>query len=499
MYSVPNLVYNYASAPDVTAPAKMQSTFFAPGSVTREGHIASLHLNREQELPVKLSTVASRVEDKGYAEGVVTNTKFGSFPHSTLIGVPWGCQVLASKVDTGTRGRANLGRNKKRKISAISTDAAIDGNESSEVKQATSAASGFIHVLPPTPESWTTSLPHRTQVVYTPDYSYILQRIRARPGSTLIEAGSGSGSFTHAAARAVFNGVKHITTTQPESGLVTKGRIFTFEYHAERQQKVAAEMKEHALESLVTSSHRDVYKDGFWIKSDDGHYLSPKADCIFLDLPAPWEALPLLTRDGTAEKPSVLDPDSTANICTFSPCIEQAQRTISLMRRLGWQDIEMVEIQHKRIDVRREYTGLEYEGMRSVNSSAASVDEALARLQDVEERSRDHHGEGSLKSQKASKPIQPNRQLDAAKIHWNQGRLIHRSEPELKTHTSYLVFAILPREWTDEDEKQAIAQAPKAQQLASSTSKAQKHNKQKKPQSNGARDKPTEATNGSSP
>ena len=50
------------------------------------------------------------------------------------------------------------------------------------------------------------ALPHRTQVVYTPDYSYILQRLKVRPGSRIIEAGAGSGSFTHASARAVFSG-----------------------------------------------------------------------------------------------------------------------------------------------------------------------------------------------------------------------------------------------------------------------------------------------------
>ena len=40
---------------------------------------------------------------------------------------------------------------------------------------------------------------------------------------------------------------------------------------------------------------------------------------------------------------------------------------------------------------------------------------------------------------------------------FKEGRLVHRSEPELKTHTSYLVFAILPREWTAEDEAKAQA------------------------------------------
>jgi tRNA (adenine57-N1/adenine58-N1)-methyltransferase len=38
---------------------------------------------------------------------------------------------------------------------------------------------------------------------------------------------------------------------------------------------------------------------------------------------------------------------------------------------------------------------------------------------------------------------------------YKEGRLVHRTEPELKTHTSYLVFAVLPRQWTKEDEEKA--------------------------------------------
>ena len=30
---------------------------------------------------------------------------------------------------------------------------------------------------------------------------------------------------------------------------------------------------------------------------------------------------------------------------------------------------------------------------------------------------------------------------------------MHRTEPEIKTHTSYLVFAVLPREWSEEQEE----------------------------------------------
>ena len=453
----------------------MPSSFFTTGQYTQNGQLASLHLNRDQLLPVKLSTIVSRAEDEGYAEGVVTNTKFGSFPHSTLIGIPWGSQVLASKVDTGTRGRIDASsQSKKRKASAISTDSPADSGQSPQLKQATSAGSGFIHVLPPTPESWTTSLPHRTQVVYTPDYSYILQRIRARPGSTLIEAGSGSGSFTHAAARAVFQGVSEATALSKDHSLRTVGKVFTFEFHAERHEKVEAEMVEHELDSIVTATHRDVYKDGFWLRTQDNHYLSPRANAVFLDLPAPWEALPHLTRTDTDERLSALDPSSTTYICTFSPCIEQVQKTVSVLRRLGWLDIEMVEIQHKRIDVRREYTGLEFEGMRGINAVAATVDEALGKLKDVEEKSRDFHGESTSKSQKNKHNVSHQKQQDAAKLRWDQGRLVHRSEPELKTHTSYLVFAVLPREWTEQDEKQASMQAGQQQRVPPHLPKSQK-------------------------
>ena len=44
--------------------------------------------------------------------------------------------------------------------------------------------------------------------------------------------------------------------------------------------------------------------------------------------------------------------------------------------------------------------------------------------------------------------------LEGRKL-YKEGRLVHKPEPELKTHTSYLVFAVLPREWTEADELEA--------------------------------------------
>jgi tRNA (adenine57-N1/adenine58-N1)-methyltransferase len=451
----------------------MVSTFLSPGTVTKEHDLASLHLRRDQSLPVILSTQAVNAEHEGYAEGVVTNTRFGSYPHSTIIGAPWGSQIRASKVDTGSRGR-NSQKPKKRKAETLENQENEDGTVT---KDAVVASSGFVHVVPPTPENWTTSLPHRTQVVYTPDYSYILHRIRARPGSRLIEAGSGSGSFTHAAARAVFNGYPQEAPTEKDESLrqdsESTGKVFSYEYHAERHRKVKDEMAEHGLETIVRATHRDVYQDGFLLEDEISHEkTSPQANAIFLDLPAPWEALPHLTRGTHDGRPSALDPQSAVHICTFSPCIEQVQRTVTALRSYDWLDIEMVEVQHKRIDIRRDYSGLQYEGLRGVNLFAADVDQAVSKLREVERRAKDFHA-GKLDRDKTAKGASQSADTNS-KLPFDGGKLIHRTEPELRTHTSYLVFAVLPREWTEEDEAAEQAKWSKHVKIASSGPKTQR-------------------------
>src|SRR5436190_17862386 len=81
----------------------MPSPFLTPGSASQADSLAVLHLRRTHLTPTLLRSHDD--EDLGYDEGKVTNTRFGSFPHSTLIGKPWGSQIIASRVDTGSRGR----------------------------------------------------------------------------------------------------------------------------------------------------------------------------------------------------------------------------------------------------------------------------------------------------------------------------------------------------------------------------------------------------------
>jgi tRNA (adenine57-N1/adenine58-N1)-methyltransferase len=134
----------------------------------------------------------------------------------------------------------------------------------------------------------------------------------------------------------------------------------------------------------------------------------------------------------------------------------------------------MVDIQHKRLEIRRERVGLQEEGLRGVNAVPASVEEALERLRQLEDSQAEFHkkqqksargdqGDEMHKkksntektmSAKQARAENNRRELRARKI-WKEGVLVHRTEPELKTHTSYLVFAVLPMEWTEEDEKAA--------------------------------------------
>jgi tRNA (adenine57-N1/adenine58-N1)-methyltransferase len=436
------------------------SPFFSPGPSAADKHLGIISLKRDLQVPTLL-----REQSTANPTDEITNTRFGSFPHSTILGVSWGSQIIASKVENGDTER---GRKRKR-----DGKEEVNKDEEAGTQPAFEAAtSGFAHILPPTAELWTLSLPHRTQVVYTPDYSFILQRLKVRPGDTIIEAGAGSGSFTHAAARAVYSGNLPTQDTASDTSSPRKrpkrtGKVCSFEYHEPRHQQLQKEIQDHGLDGVVRVTHRDVYEEGFAFVNGE----SPNADAVFLDLPAPWTALKHLTRTPSLpNRPCPLNPNTTTRICTFSPCIEQVEQTITAMRELGWLEITMFEMQHKRLDVRRELTSLNYEGLRGVNATASSVEEAVGRLRELDEKFQRFQRSDTKSAQqvqaleKYHNPVKgtimetKKSRLDRIKAEdkerkvWREGKLVHRSEPDVKTHTSFLVFAILPRSWSEENE-----------------------------------------------
>lgn len=132
--------------------------------------------------------------------GEVFHNKFGRYPHDDFIGMKYGSKVCPDAW---------------RQLIMIGSTSLIYQVHSPPPQ------SGYIYVLRPTPELWTLSLPHRTQILYMPDIAYITMKLGVRVGGKVIEAGTGSGSMTHSLARAVGS----------------RGDVRSYEYHQQRYQK----------------------------------------------------------------------------------------------------------------------------------------------------------------------------------------------------------------------------------------------------------------------
>ncbi|OBA22831.1 tRNA methyltransferase complex GCD14 subunit [Metschnikowia bicuspidata var. bicuspidata NRRL YB-4993] len=326
-------------------------------------------------------------------KGEFLNTRFGSFDHDRMIGMKYGSQMGGIK------------------------------------------DKGFVHLLHPTPELWTVSLPHRTQIVYTPDSSYIVQRLGISSGSRVIEAGTGSASFTHAFARTVSH----------------EGKVFTYEFHEPRYLEAKRELGQHGLlQENCVITHRDVCNDGFDIAGlPDTDLVEGRLSCdaVFLDLPSPWTAIPNLK--------SVIAADRRVGICCFSPCIEQVDKTIEALEKNDWTDIEMVEIAGRRWEARKEMErhvqdvikrlkhiqGRKSQGIESrrlVRVELASTAGEKRPLSEVEQDSAlpEPHGSTGPSFNPFGKGLRI-REGDE-QFNWKQ---VTKIESEVKTHTSYLTFA----------------------------------------------------------
>ena len=211
-------------------------------------------------------------------EGKILQHRLGKFRHDDMIGKRFGQKVVS-----------------------------IDGQR-------------HVSMLRPTPELWTRSLPHRTQILYLPDISFILRKLNIKPGSVVIESGTGSGSFSHSIFRS----------------LLPNGHLYTFEFHPERAKLAVEEFEKHGMSSLVTVEHRDVVERGFGMVD--------LADSVFLDLPATWEALKWAKE--------ALKKDGSGRVCCFSPCIEQVLKNFETFRQLEFTDIEMFEVLSRDYEIR---------------------------------------------------------------------------------------------------------------------------------------------------
>ncbi|XBW34636.1 hypothetical protein QEN19_000203 [Hanseniaspora menglaensis] len=354
------------------------------------------------------------------------NTKYGTFLHSEIIGKKYGSQIgKFLNSNQVNRGKRHIKKNKEEE----------DANNDEEEDE---KKFGFIHVLKPTPELWTLSLPHRTQIVYTFDSSYITERLQINSLSNVIEAGTGSGSLSHQFSRSC-------------------GKLFTYEFHEVRKQQAELEFQQHGLlyqdyldgktddknTANIVINHRDVCKNGFLIDQVE----NIDADCVFLDLPAPWEAIPNLN------KPGVMNQHKQVRVCCFSPCFEQVDKTVEALEANGWGNIEMVEIQGKNFEGRKRMVKTIDDAIKVLcdqkerrNMGTINYRNYKKAKQDLEEgENNDGHDLKRLKtnSTPADEKFNPfgkgmRVKEGDEKYEWSN---VCKIESEIKSHTSYLTFA----------------------------------------------------------
>lgn len=171
---------------------------------------------------------------------------------------------------------------------------------------------GWVLPLRLTPELWTQLLPHRTQILYQADISMILLQLDIKPGSVVVESGTGSGSLSHAILRAC----------------LPNGFLHTFDVDESRVKEAQREFVEHGLGNNVIATHRNVCELGYGVELHD------KADACILDLPQTWLAIEHAYK--------VLKPTGS-RLCTFSPCVEQVKQNVAKMDELKLKDIVTIE------------------------------------------------------------------------------------------------------------------------------------------------------------
>jgi len=157
------------------------------------------------------------------AEGGELQTHHGVVPHLSIIGQPWGTEI-----------RSHLGY-------------------------------AFL-ILPPSLHDVLLYLRRQSQIIFPKDIGYILLRLSAGPGRTIVEAGTGSGGLTTALAWSVGR----------------EGRVISYDRREDMQNLARQNLERIGLDAQVTLKLRDIAA-GF----DE-----TDADALFLDLPDPHLVLP---------------------------------------------------------------------------------------------------------------------------------------------------------------------------------------------------------------
>lgn len=179
----------------------------------------------------------------------------------------------------------------------------------------TSSLGVSFYVLKPLIRDRVLKTDRRTQVLYPKDISYILFHLGIGPGSTVVEAGTGSGALTMALANVV----------RPD------GRVYSYDINERHQKTAAKNIERSGLLPYIELEIMDI-KEG--IPHED-------VDAVILDMATPWlvieHAWKALAGSGV--------------FLSFSPTIEQVMKVTDELDHHPFIEIETVELMLREITV----------------------------------------------------------------------------------------------------------------------------------------------------
>ena len=173
-----------------------------------------------------------------------------------------------------------------------------------------------IAALPPLPRDLALKMGRQTNIIYPKDAGLILLLTGIGPGSIVVEAGTGSGALTSILGYHV----------QP------KGHVYSYEVREDHSETARKNIVRVGLEKVVTVKQQDILK-GIEEK---------EVDTVVLDMATPWSVVPLAyeaLRGG-------------AVFVSFSPTIEQVQRTVEALYESHFIEIKTYELIEREIHAR---------------------------------------------------------------------------------------------------------------------------------------------------
>ncbi len=180
----------------------------------------------------------------------------------------------------------------------------------------TTSLGANVAALSPLPRDRAIKLGRQTNIVYPKDAGFILLIAGIGPGSVIVEAGTGSGALTSLLGNYV----------------APSGHVFSYEIREDFAREAQKNIEKIGLGEIITIKQQDILEG----------IQETEVDAIVLDMAVPWNVVPLAYK---ALRGSGV-------IVSFSPTIEQTQRTVDALYESHFTEIMTRELIEREILVR---------------------------------------------------------------------------------------------------------------------------------------------------